>query len=760
MKTFSLFIFSAILSCYLSAQSSISGIVSDKATGKPIGSVNIIITELNTGTVTDSMGNYHFNYVPTGKFHIQFTHIGYSSFVTLVDPASLAKVDVQLEMTSIETDEVVITSPYNSAGDNTAYTIDVLSKEDMRASGKLSLSGALEAIPGVHMLGLGLGNTKPVIRGLRGNRILTLINGFRFDNQQWQDEHGLGLSDMGIDRVEVIKGPASVIFGSDAMGGVINLIEESPAPIGKTIGYLNTKFNTNTLQAGGEVVVKGSKERMNWKLNLGGESNTNYVDAHNDLAFNTRFNGDVIKFGMGFNRNKFVTNFNYNFSDYKFGFVDAGEFFKTSINYDEERFSRNMEEAFHIVQYHLLYSKTTFFLKRSRMTVDAGAHLNHRKEHEDANNASAGEMDMHLYNYSINLRWIKALGEKTELIAGTQDMYQTNKNIGTRMIIPDAVTSSVSAYTFMKHTLNKIIIEEGARFNLYSIDSKEHGDVDSLMARSDAWMPAFNRSFSSFNAALGCTWSPVKKLLIKMNLATGFRAPNQAELSANGFHEGFTFYEMGDNNLKEEQNAEGDLSVRFGEHDLKIEASGFYNTIKNYIYLAIADTFFENRFIYNYKQTDAILEGGEAGLDWEPSFAKWLDLKANFCTVIAMDRDSNYLPFMPSDRIMSELKIRFKDMKKLTNSFMKVSVTNSLEQWRIASQEAITPGYTVVDFSVGGLITGKKIKLDLSLFCTNLLNEYYYDHLSLVKPGTMPGGRGFYSMGRNIGLVAKFIFGK
>ncbi|HEY6162851.1 MAG TPA: TonB-dependent receptor, partial [Bacteroidia bacterium] len=622
------------------------------------------------------------------------------------------------------------------------------------------LTGAITAIPGVNELTLGAGITKPVIRGLRGNRVLTILNGFRFDNQQWQDEHGLGLSDMGISRVEVIKGPASVIYGSDAMGGVINLVEEEPAPIGKTVGSFSTKFNTNTIQLGGEVSVKSSSEKMNWKINFGGESNTNYVDGKGNLAYNTRFSGGALKLGLGFTREKFVTSFNYNFSDYSFGFVDAGEFKKQTINFDEERFTRSMEDAYHTVMYHLLYNKTTFFLKNSRLLMDVGAHLNHRLEHEGAEEAGIGNMDMELNNYSINLRWVKPIHEHHELILGTQDMFVTNTNLGKRFIIPDAISYGLSGYAFLKHSYEKLVVEEGFRFNMDGLSTKSHGDPDSLLAVSGAWMPAITRTFSTGSASLGFSYMPVKEFLVKFNIATGERAPNLAELSANGFHEGFVYYEKGDNNLQLEHNMEGDLSIRYGTEDFKIEGSAFYNDVFNFIYLAPSDSFFNHRFIYYYKQTDAVLYGGEAGFDWEPGFAKWLDIKSSYSTVTAVDKSGNYIPRMPADRVTSSLIIRFHDGKRAQNNFVKATVINVLEQWKISTAETHTPGYTLVNLSMGSDFQLKNVKVEVSLFCNNLLNAYYYDHLSLVKPGSMPGGYGFYGMGRNMGLALRFPLGK
>jgi iron complex outermembrane receptor protein len=367
---------------------------------------------------------------------------------------------------------------------------------------------------------------------------------------------------------------------------------------------------------------------------------------------------------------------------------------------------------------------------------------------------------MKLNTYIANVRWIKPLGEVNELILGGQGTFQTNTNAGTRVLIPNATVIENSVYAFMKHDLKKIVIEEGVRFNAYSLSTVEHGNKDSLISASDAWMPAISRSFPTFSAAVGFAWSPTEPLLFKLNLSSGYRAPNLGELCFNGFHEGFVYYEQGDNTLGKEQNAEADLSVRYGTGDLKIEVAGYYNMVRNFIYIAPSDSFYSHRFIYFHRQTDALLAGGEAGFDWEPSFAKWLDLKCNYSTLTATDKDKNYLPLMPADRVNGEVMIRFRDGKKRAGTFAKAGMSYVLEQWKIAESEFSTPAYVLVDLSFGSTFSVKETKLEVSLFCTNLLNAYYYDHLSLVKPGTMPGGLGFYGMGRNIGAVIKLPFGK
>src|SRR6185369_11396047 len=152
--------------------------------------------------------------------------------------------------------------------------------ETMPENGALSLSDGIAKIPGVSQLTTGAGISKPVIRGLFGNRIQTVLLGLRFDNQQWQDEHGLGLSDVGVERVEIIKGAASLLYGSEAMGGVLNIIEEKPAPMGKTQSDVSMQLFSNTYGIATDAGVKHSNEKCNWRLRIGEVSHGDYSDGN------------------------------------------------------------------------------------------------------------------------------------------------------------------------------------------------------------------------------------------------------------------------------------------------------------------------------------------------------------------------------------------------------------------------------------------------------------------------------------------------
>ena len=184
----------------------------------------------------------------------------------------------------------------------TPINISSLPVQKIRMNGSFNISDALAKLPGISQLTTGVGISKPVIRGLYGNRIQTVLSGLRFDNQQWQDEHGLGLNDMGIDRIEIIKGPVALLYGSESVGGIINIIEEAPALPGTKTGEINTRFFSNTYGLYTEIGLKAATEKRNWRIRAGFNSNADYSDGNNHRILNSRFGGYYLKGSLGFKK--------------------------------------------------------------------------------------------------------------------------------------------------------------------------------------------------------------------------------------------------------------------------------------------------------------------------------------------------------------------------------------------------------------------------------------------------------------------------
>src|SRR6185369_6024474 len=309
-----------------------------------------------------------------------------------------------------EMKEVVVSGIRTSLVKETSFNIQSLPVGKIRQSGALNISDALSKLPGISQLTTGPAISKPVIRGLYGNRVLAVLSGLKFDNQQWQDEHGLGLNDVGIDRIEVIKGPASLLYGSEAIGGILNIIEEAPNDPGKKTGDVNVGLFSNTYGFSFDAGIKSASQKKNWGLRVGLNSNADYSDGDNNRVQNSRFAGYYLKAAYGFIKNKWTSNNHFLSSLDNFGFITADN---SNSFHNDGRLSRSMIGPHHAVLLNVLSSQNKIVLKNSSLDVNVGLQSNLRLEDEGDHSIS---LNMLLSTFLWRVLWNKQLSVNTELI--------------------------------------------------------------------------------------------------------------------------------------------------------------------------------------------------------------------------------------------------------------------------------------------------------------------------------------------------------
>lgn len=641
--------------------------------------------------------------------------------------------------------EVQVTGFKEERKTNTSVDIVTMTKDEMRSNGAFNIADGLARIPGVSQLSTGLAVSKPVIRGLYGNRILTLLSGLRFDNQQWQDEHGLGLSDVGVDRVEVIKGPLAILYGTDAVGGILNVIEEKKAAAEKIDLDYNFRFNSNTLGGSSDVGIKANHNNRWWRVRIGGDANPDYSDGAGTRVLNSRFNGVYFKASFGTTHKGWTTENNYNFSRNNFGFL-FGDLY--SFITPDARYSLSLTNPHHTVMLNILSSQNTKVLKKGLLKLNLGFQSNQRMEDEGG---GAISLNMLLSTLQYNLQYIRPLNDKIEMIISHGSSFENNTNLGKRVIIPDANMFETFASAFFKFKVKWLIIEAGA-----GLDDKY---INTLLTRAvngpDHSIHPFAQNRLAGNGIAGITLNPNSYWNIKLNASSGLRAPNLAELSSNGVHEGTIHYEIGDPNMKNEQNINTDLTISYESKYVRAAVSGFYNQFFNYIYLQPTDAVFAGAYqIYQYKQQNAYLTGGEVEYEITPQGkVKGLTWTQSFAGLIARTSQHDYLPFIAPPKISSTLKYEHGVSKRITNMYGSIGFDYVFKQSNLAPGETVTPAYKLVDASFGLDIAIKRGYIKLSLIGKNLLGEKYYDHLSRLKGYTDYQGRpSVYNIGRNIML--------
>jgi len=324
--------------------------------------------------------------------------------------------------------EVVVSGIRTSLVKETSFNIQSLPVAKIRQSGALNVSDALSKLPGISQLTTGPAISKPVIRGLYGNRVLAVLSGLKFDNQQWQDEHGLGLNDVGIDRIEVIRGPASLLYGSEAIGGILNIIEEAPNKLGEKNGDVNVGLFSNTYGMSVDGGISSATEKNNWGIRAGLNSNADYSDGDDNRIQNSRFAGYYLKGTYGFIKNKWTSSNHFMSSLDNFGFITADN--SNSFLYDG-RWSRSMKGPHHTVFLNILSSQNKISWKKSSLDVNAGFQSNLRLEDEGGNHIS---LNMLLSTFLWHIMWNKQLNQNTELVLSNNSQFENNTNYGSRII--------------------------------------------------------------------------------------------------------------------------------------------------------------------------------------------------------------------------------------------------------------------------------------------------------------------------------------
>ena len=719
----------------LQAQISVSGTVTNGAS-QPIKGVSVYIGAIQKGTKTDENGKYTLNNLPKNGLTINFTYVGFmSQNIAIKNSEAIQTLDVTLEESIFEMDEVIVSTAFNKIQSQNVMKVEHETIKDLQQKGTSTLIEGLATIPGVSQVSTGTSIGKPVIRGLSGNRVLVYSQGVRMENQQFGDEHGLGLNDAGIESVEVIKGPASLLYGSDALGGVLYFNPEKFADANTFKANLNQKLFSNTLGSNTSLGLKTSTE--NWKFLARGSYNTHsdYRVSGGDRVTNTRYNETDFKTAAGYSNARFSTVLRYNYNNLDLGLPEDGIGAQSS--------SKNTALPRQAVSNHLLSLNSIIYFTNTKLDVDLGYVTNNRSEFEDSDEAS---LQMKLKTFNYNAKYHLPKMGNLETILGVQGMHQTNTNFGEELLIPDATTNDFGIFGTANYEWgSSSALQAGLRFDNRKISSEVNGEVG-----EEGYFQAVDKSFDSFNAALGYKTDLATNLIMRLNLASGFRAPNLAELTSNGVHEGTNRYEIGNNELKTEQNFQTDLNLEYKTDHFEFFVNGFYNHIDNYIYTAPAGTVIDDNAVFNYIQSNAKLYGGEVGLHFHPHPLDWLHYETAFESVTAKKQDGDYLPLIPANNWNNTFRGEFDIKDWLTSGFATINVSTTLNQDNVSGFETRSAGYTLVNLGLGGTVKFGKTVFDVNLNANNLFDKEYIAHLSRLKTD------GIANIGRNVVLGINF----
>ena len=723
-------IFALVVSCtaLMQAQNAVSGTVTD-SNNKALYGVSIYIQELQKGTLSDVNGNYSLANLPSGKVSISFTLMGYGTqnkvFATT---QSQNRFDVQLEPTIFQMDEVVVATAFNKLQSQNVMKVAHETIKNLARKGTATLIEGLATIPGIAQVSTGTSIGKPVIRGLSGNRVLVYSQGVRVENQQFGDEHGLGLNDAGVESVEVIKGPASLLYGSDALGGVLYFNTEKFANATTSKANFSQKLFANTLGSNTSLGVKTSGENLKFITRGSFNTHSDYKTAGGERITNTRYQEKDFKTGIGYSNASFSSVIRYNYNQLDLGIPENGIVDQSN--------SKKVLFPKQAVANHLVSVNNVFFFNKSKLDLDLGYISNTRSEFQ---NSDIANLKMKLKTFNYNAKYYLPSWGKMETIIGIQGMRQTNTNSGEEYLIPDALTQDFGVFGTTNYEWKSNVIQAGLRFDTRNINTP-----------TQASFVGINKKYTSWNASLGCKTNLSEHFIFRLNLASGFRAPNVAELTSNGIHEGANRYEIGNANLKTEQNLQTDLNLEYKTDHLEFFANGFYNHIANFIYINPTGEVIDNNAVFNYIQNNANLYGGEIGLHFHPHPLDWLHFETSYQTVTGKNQNGDYLPLIPANNWNNSLRFELNDANWLKESFATIGLSSTFNQNKVSGFETRTGGYSIINLGLGGTLHFRKTKVEVNLNGNNIADKKYIAHLSRLKTD------GISNIGRNIVLGLNF----
>jgi len=729
--------------CQLGFSQVLKGKVVDYKTGLGVPFAEVFCLETQNGTISDNNGNWEIKNMVNFQITLLIKADEFDNKLVRVVNQNSDELIIQLEQSHIHLDEVIVSTSDSKLQRYSTFPVESRKIADLNKIEQTNLIDAMSNIPGIFNFSTGNGIAKPVIRGLSGMRVLTSQNGLRLENQQWGADHGFAVLNLGIDRVEIIKGPSSLIYGADALGGVIYLADEPYANFNKNEFKASTKFESNSMATFNKVSYKTSRRNLRFAVYGGYFSRANYAVGNSEFlnlsnkeyVTNSKNSGGSLKTALGYNKNNWITNFRYQMLYFQNGLPGHTH---DSVWEASSFLSSNQTRSYSIpaqkIFNHLAQWENKFYFKNDEVITQLGFTSNELKEFGEK--VFTPGIDMTLQNYSYNVRWKHHFNDDFEIVSGSQGMFQSNSNgpKAEEILVPNAGFNDLGAFSLIKGTFNLWNIQAGARYDQRKVKTQE-------------LIGGFDKGFSGINYSAGISRSS-KTLTTRINASTGYRPPHISELLADGVHHATMQYLVGDRNFKSERANQIDFYLGTHFDHLEIVINPFINQINNYIYKIQR---FDNNnqperddysglFIFDMKQTNAVFYGGDIAIHYHPHIAHWLHLESNLS--LLSNQDS--LPFIPQNRLNNTIKVDFKSENKLNLKSLSAQYIYFFDQNSVAPYETTSSSYQLINFSCNGSISSKN-NIEYSIGINNLLNINYIDHLSRLKTYEIPNpGRNVY----------------
>lgn len=671
--------------------------------------------------------------------------------------------------------------------------ISIVSSKELRSTASTNVIDAIARQPGMEQITTGSGISKPIIRGLGYNRVVVMSEGVRQEGQQWGDEHGVEVDGSSVGSIEILKGPASLMYGSDAMAGVVILHTQPVLAEGEMRGNASTEYQTNNGLWGYSLNLGGNQQGFVWDARWSGKMAHAYKNKYDGYVPGSQFRDMAGRLMIGLQKQWGHSRLTWTCYHQTPGVIQGERDALTGELEHEGDWKGTSYGKWlpyqQVKHYKLVWDNSLNlghgwlkaiigYQQNRRQEFEEGHHHEHEaeeheheaEEHEHEHGADEPCLDFRLHTVTYDVRYLAHEQNGWKLSTGIQGMWQQSQNLGEEFLIPAYRLLDIGVYATFSKQLECWTLNGGLRHD------RRHLHGDGLIEGNEQRFSDFSRNFNGVTGSAGAVWNMNHHLNLRLNVARGFRAPNISELRSNGAHQGALRYEVGNQRLKPEYSLQADMGLHFTSRYVSMQLALFANRIDNYIFLRSDGRETNSHPVYSYTQGDALLLGFEAGVDLHPIHS--LHFENTFSYVDARQTnqpdENKYLPYTPAPRWTSELKwellhhthptlgshshhLHHATGPSVDNLYIAASLECYLSQnhvYRDLGTETPTPSYTLLNFSAGTDITwaGNKVA-EFYVTAENLLNRTYQSHLSRLKyadVNNMTGRQGVYNMGRNV----------
>jgi len=762
---------------------SLQGVVLDEKSNVLPGA----LVQVNKGAykvLTTSNGHFTIRDLQAGKYDLHISYLGYQCIDTIIDLADeMLNLKFKMQKNFEQLSEVEITDhAHENRNKEEALSVEFANEEYLQQNRGGSLMQSLKRLPGLSTIEIGSGQSKPVIRGLSFNRVVVVENGVKHESQQWGMDHGLEIDQYAVSSVEIVKGPASLQYGSDAIGGVIDIHPAYFPEKHSLKATVETNFKSNNLSYGGSLNLEGRSDQLFFGLRY---TKLRYADFKvptdsvslysyrlplvNGRLRNTAGNEEAMHFNFGFIDKYFNSTFYLSRFKTQAGFfANAHGLEPLNVNEELQDASiRDIQQPYHDAEHYKITNKTNIFIGMHHITLDIGYQKNLREEwsqyvvHGYRPDKFPGNLsfpsdlekgfDKNVYSVYLRdeLEW-----DRNKLSFGVSSEFQENQIDGVGFIIPAFRQITAGAFFYDSYTINeKWLVHAGLRFDFGNMITEDYFDwykiYDEQLNDSIYKQRAFamNKTYSSYSWSIGVNYNE-EHFSTKFNIGRSFRMPIAKELAANGINYHMFRYEIGDADLHPEISYQADWSISWHHLLWAVQISPFFNYFSNYIYLNPTSDINEETGLqeYRYVEAEVLRYGGELHAHY--NLMKHLKLGAIveylYSEQLSGPKKGFGLPFAPPPSMIYNLKYTRDFGDALKQVYFSLDYQYTFKQDRIVPPETKTDAYQLFHFSMGGDVYWGKQKLELSLQVRNILNTKYYNHTSYYKLIDLPeAGRNF-----------------